>query len=161
MKTLLVLRHAKSSWDDASIDDSQRPLNARGRRDAPRVGELLREQHVRLDAIVTSDAVRARSTAQAVAEAANYAGELIIEPRLYLASPEDIVSVLQDLPEAGAETVMIVGHNPGLEDFVSRLTGERHSLPTAALVRLALSIDRWSDFAEATRATLVDLWCPR
>ena len=160
MKTLLLLRHAKSSWDDSSIEDRDRPLNARGRRDAPRVGDVLRHASLVPDLIISSDAVRAQTTAVAVAEAAGYTGEIAIDPLLYLASPEDMVAVLQAAPDANTQTVMIVAHNPGLEDLLARLTGERHHLSTAALVQLALPIDRWDALDTSARATLVDMWEP-
>ena len=160
MKTLLVLRHAKSSWNDASLDDHERPLNPRGRRDAPRMGDLLRDSRLIPDVIITSDAVRAPTTALAVAEAAGYGRDLVVDPQLYHANPEDIVTVLQSAT-ASARTVMIVGHNPGLEEFVEQLTGESHDLPTAALVQLALPIESWRKLTPATRATLVARWRPK
>jgi phosphohistidine phosphatase len=161
MKTLLVLRHAKSSWDDASLDDHERPLNARGRRDAPRMGDLLRTERLVPGLIISSDAVRAHATAVAVAEAAGYGGEIVMEPLLYHAGPEDAIAVLQSVADAGADTVMIVGHNPGLEELVEQLTSESHDLPTAALVHLTLPIDSWRELSADTRATLVRLWRPK
>jgi phosphohistidine phosphatase len=161
VKTLLILRHAKSSWDDASLDDRERPLNARGRRDAPRMGDLLRDEALIPDVIITSDAVRAHTTARAVAEAAGYTRDIVVDPLLYGASPEDVLAVLKTVPDANARTVMIVGHNPGLEDLIEQLTGEPHDLPTAALVRLALPIEAWGELSATTRATLVDLWRPK
>jgi phosphohistidine phosphatase len=159
MKTLLVLRHAKSSWNDPALDDHERPLNKRGRRDAPRMGELVREYGLIPDVIISSDAVRARLTAEAVAEAARYAGEILLDPRLYLACPADILSLLTTVRE-NAGTVMIVGHNPGLETLVEQLTGERQDLPTAALAQIGLPIDQWRDLKRSTRGTLVGLWRP-
>ena len=159
MKTLLVLRHAKSSWNDPALDDQERPLNKRGRRDAPRMGELVRECGLIPDVIISSDAVRARLTAEAVAEAARYAGEILLDPRLYLAYPADILSLLATVRE-NAGTVMIVGHNPGLEKLVEQLTGERQDLPTAALAQVGLPIDHWRDLKRSTRGTLVGLWRP-
>src|SRR5688572_31141902 len=151
MKTLLVLRHAKSSWNDPTLDDHERPLNKRGRRDAPRMGTLVREYGLIPDVVISSDAVRARLTAEAVAEAANYAGEILLDPHLYLASPADILSLLPTVRE-NAGTAMIVGHNPGLEKLVEHLTGERHDLPTAALAQIGLPIDQWRDLEAPTRA---------
>ena len=159
MKTLLVLRHAKSSWNDPALEDHERPLNERGRRDAPRVGELVREYGLIPDIIVSSDAVRAQLTAQAVAEAAGYAGEILLDHRLYLASPADILSLLQTVRE-NAERIMIVGHNPGLEDLVKQLTGEWQDMPTAALAQIVLPIDRWGDLDLTTRGGLVGHWRP-
>jgi phosphohistidine phosphatase len=159
MKTLLVLRHAKSSWNDPALDDHERPLNERGRRDAPRMGELVRQYGLIPDLVISSDAVRALLTAQAVAEAARYAGEILLDPRLYIASPADILSLLQTVRE-NAETIMIVGHNPGLEELVEHLTGERLDLPTATLAEIHLPIDHWHDLDIATRGTLVGHWRP-
>ena len=159
MKTLLVLRHAKSSWNDPALDDHERPLNDRGRRDGPRMGELVREYGLMPDIVISSDAVRARLTAEAVAEAACYAGEIRLDPHLYLACPADILSLLPTVRE-NAETVMIVGHNPGLEKLVEQLTGERQDLPTAALAQIGLPIDRWRDLRLSTRGRLVGLWRP-
>jgi phosphohistidine phosphatase len=159
MKTLLVLRHAKSSWNDPALDDHERPLNPRGRRDAPRMGALVRAYGLIPDVVLSSDAVRARLTAEALAEAARYAGEILLDPNLYLASPADILSVLSTVRE-NAGTVMIVGHNPGLEQLVEQLAGERHHLPTATLVQIGLPIDRWRDLKLSTRGTLMGLWRP-
>ena len=160
MKTLLVLRHAKSSWDEPALDDHERPLNPRGWRDAPRMGELVRECGLIPDVVLSSDAVRARLTAEAVAEVAGYAGEILLDPRLYMAGPADILSLLPSVRQ-NAETVMIVGHNPGLEQLVEQLTGERHDLPTAALAQIGLSIDQWRDLRLSIRGTLVGLWRPK
>ena len=160
MKTLLVLRHAKSSWNDPELDDHARPLNKRGRRDGPRMGELMRKYGLMPDIVISSDAVRAQLTADAVAEAARYAGEVLLDPRLYMASPADILSLLRTVRE-NAETVMIIGHNPGLEELVEQLTGERQDLPTAALAHIVLEIDQWRDLKLSTRGTLLGHWRPK
>ncbi len=159
MKRLLILRHAKSSWADSSITDWQRPLNERGLRDAPRAGEWLRA-HARIpDLIITSDAVRARTTAELVAKTAGYAHDISVEPLLYLAKPEDVIALLTNVKEP-ATSVLIVGHNPGLEDLVAMLSGEHHGLKTTALVDLSIPIDRWSEIDRATAASIVDTWEP-
>ena len=160
MKRLLVLRHAKSSWADSSISDWQRPLNERGLRDAPRAGAWLRERSLLPDVIVTSDAVRARTTTEMVADAAGYSKEIILDPSLYHAKPADVLEVLRGL-QRDARTVLVVGHNPGLEELVQQLTGEDHDLPTTALVHLAMGIDQWSEVDTATDASIVDRWRPR
>ena len=123
------------------------------------MGKLVREDGLIPDVIISSDAVRARLTAEAVAEAARYAGEILLDPRLYLACPADILSLLTTVRE-NAGTVMIVGHNPGLEKLVEQLTGERQDLPTAALAQIGLPIDQWRDLKRSTRGTLVGLWRP-
>ena len=160
MKTLLVLRHAKSSWNDPALDDHERPLNKRGRRDGPRMGELLRQHGLKPELVISSDAVRARLTAEAVAGAARYTGKILLDQHLYMASPADILSVLSKIP-GSADTVMIVGHNPGLEELVEQLTGEQQDFPTAALAQIVLPIDQWSDLKLSTRGTLVGHWRPK
>jgi phosphohistidine phosphatase len=164
MKTLLVLRHAKSSWRAPALDDHERPLNKRGQRDAFHIGELVRKHRLTPDMIISSDAARARLTAEAVAEAARYEGEILLDRRLYIAGPADILAVLRTVRETKAGTVMVVGHNPGLEELVEQLTGEQHDLPTAALARIVLPIDRWRDLRDlrvSTRGTLFGLWRPK
>ena len=123
------------------------------------MGELVRQYGLVPDLVISSDAVRARLTAEAVAKAARYAGEILLDPHLYLACPADILSLLTTVRE-NAGTVMIVGHNPGLEKLVEQLTGERHDLPTATLAQIGLPIDQWRDLKLSTRGRLVGLWRP-
>jgi phosphohistidine phosphatase len=160
MKTLLVLRHAKSSWNDSALPDHERPLNDRGRRDAPLMGDVLRQLPLTPTMILSSDAVRAHTTAEAVAEAAGWRGDVVLDHRLYLAGPDDIMAVLREVPD-GSATVMVVGHNPGLEDLIAMLAGEPHAMPTAALAQLALPIEHWSELDASTRGTLEGLWRPK
>ena len=160
MKTLLVLRHAKSSRDDPTIDDHERTLTARGERDALRMGRLVRKKRFAVERLISSDALRARLTAEAIADA-GYRGQILLDPRLYLASVADILAVLRGALDHHVATVMIVGHNPGLEELVARLTREPEGLPTAALAQIALPIDRWADLTTSTRGTLVGLWRPK
>jgi len=121
---------------------------------------MLRDRALIPDVIITSDAVRARTTAHAAAHAAGYTGEIVVEPALYHASPGDIIAVLNALGDEASVTVLVVGHNPGLEGLIEQLSGECHALPTAALVELALPIDRWRDLDLSLRAAVVDTWRP-
>ncbi|MEW5986102.1 MAG: histidine phosphatase family protein [Chloroflexota bacterium] len=160
MKTLLLLRHAKSSWDEPQLADHERPLNERGRRDAPRIGQLLRQEQLLPDRIVTSTAVRAMKTAEAVADASGY-GETITATRaLYQADPPAFVAVLRALPDS-CQSVMLVGHNPGISEFLEELTGESEPMPTAALAHVSLPLDKWADLKQRTKGKLVALWRPR
>jgi phosphohistidine phosphatase len=161
MKTLLLLRHAKSSWNDSALADHDRPLNKRGQRDGPRMGALVREQRLTPDVIISSDAVRAHMTAEAVAEATRFTGKILLDHLLYMAGPDDILAVLRTVPETNAGTVMIVGHNPGLEELIVQLTGEQQDLPTAALAQMVLPIDQWCDLEASTRGTILGLWRPK
>jgi phosphohistidine phosphatase len=87
--------------------------------------------------------------------------KMLVEASLYHATPEEVIAVLNGVQDQGAATVLIVGHNPGLEDFVQQLTGEHHDLPTTALVHITLTIDRWSELDSASAASVVDTWQPR
>jgi phosphohistidine phosphatase len=160
MKRLLILRHAKSSWADSSIDDWQRPLNDRGERDAPRAGEWLRARDLLPDLIISSDAIRARATAEAAAEAAGLSKAIVLEPSLYHAAPEDVIEVLNAVNDE-MRSVLIVGHNPGLEELVGKLAGEAHGMPTAGLFVFDVPITRWRDLDLASDASLIEMWQPR
>lgn len=123
MTTLLVLRHAKSSWADAGTPDHERPLNARGRRDAPRMGGHLAEAEPRPDRVLCSTALRARQTLEAVQDAQPDPPPVSFEPELYLAPAGRLLARLQRL-DPGDATVLLVGHNPGLADLVHALAGD-------------------------------------
>ena len=160
MKTLLVQRHAKSSWKHSELSDHDRPLNKRGKRDAPRMGRLVAAQGLRPDVVVSSTARRARRTAEEVARHAGCEGAVQLDRRLYLASPDEIVDVVRGVA-GNARRVMVVGHNPGLEDLVARLAGRRETLPTAALAALHLSIRSWTELTASTAGALAGPWRPR
>ncbi len=160
MKTLLILRHAKSSWKQPGLADHDRPLNRRGNRDAPRVGRLLRRQALTPDLIVSSTAERARVTAAQVAEGAGYGGPVELDRQLYLADPEAIVDVVRGLG-GEASRVLVVGHNPGLQELVARLTGKDEVLPTAALAQIELPIAGWAELRTSSRGRLAALWRPK
>ena len=160
MKLLSILRHAKSSWEDSSLEDHDRPLNKRGARDAPLMGDLIREQGLVPDTILSSTARRARDTALAVANAAGFPDEVRFTRDLYGASPDTCLEVLRDLPDATGHA-MIVAHNPTLEELVALLVGETHLMPTAALAVVELPIESWRDLDPLPRGTLRTLWRPR
>jgi phosphohistidine phosphatase len=160
MKTLSILRHAKSSWRDESLDDHDRPLNKRGTRDAPRMGELIREQGLVPDTILSSTARRARDTALAVAAAAGFPDDVRFTRQLYGAGPGAYLAALRELPAACGHA-MVVGHNPGLEELLALVTGEPHALPTAGLAVVELPIDSWSDLDPPPGGSLRALWKPR
>jgi phosphohistidine phosphatase len=146
MKTLYVVRHAKSSWDDPDQADFDRPLNDRGKRDAPRMGKRLKEKDIHPDLLISSPAKRALSTCKRIAKELGYAKEKIKEDRqLYHASDDLILSVLHDVNDKHS-TVMIFGHNPGLTDFVNSLMSEEKNIdniPTAGVVAFRLDVGSW------------------
>jgi phosphohistidine phosphatase len=147
MKTLFLLRHAKSSWRDASLTDFERPLNERGKKAAPLVGKYMRRRKMEPQLILCSTAERARQTSALVAEAAAFKAELRFDERIYEASVSRLLSVLSQIDET-VRTALVVGHNPGMEELVSSLTGEVRHMPTAALAHITLNIERWTDIRE-------------
>lgn len=159
MKTLLIMRHAKSSHD-LPVADHERPLNERGLRDAPEMGKRLKKKELVPDRIISSTAVRATETAQLVAEACGYAGELDRRGVLYHAPPESYFEVLRTLDDA-CHCVLMIGHNPGLAELVYRVGGEDTSFPTAAVAHLELEIDTWSEARLGGDAHLRHLWTPK
>ncbi len=160
MKTLLMLRHAKSSWDNMALSDYERPLNKRGKRDAPRMGSFIQDKGLVPDLIVTSSAERALATAEAVALACGYDQELKLTRRLYHATADNCIDVLNDTCDT-CDTVMIVGHNPTLEDLLEDLTGEWERMTTASLAEISLPIESWRDLIDDTPGKLENLWRPK
>ena len=160
MKTLLLLRHGKSSWQGAALPDHDRPLKKRGRRAAEQIGQHLVEQGLIPDHVLTSTAVRARKTAALVAEAMKFHGTIEDIPALYHAEPRTFVAVVSHVPNQ-FDVVLVVGHNPGLEDWLSRLTGCQEEFPTAALAHVVLPIEDWMDLTLETRGELRNVWRPK
>ena len=160
MKTLLLLRHAKSSWDNSDLADFDRPLNGRGRHDAPRMGRLLAERDLTPDLIVTSSARRAATTAELVALAAGYDGDIHYTRDLYLADGDAYLEVAAQTADDVAR-LLLIGHNPDLEELLALLAGHEERLPTAALAHLRLTLDHWRDLNADTPAELLDLWRPK
>ena len=160
MKTLLILRHAKSSWDNPDLTDYDRPLNKRGKRDAPRMGKHLQEQELVPDRILTSSAKRARQTAKKAAEACNYSRKIKKVDSFYHAPLGVYLEKLQTLANK-YHCVMVVGHNPTMEHLVRHLTEQIERMPTAALAQIELPLQNWQSLDIQTRGTLVNLWTPK
>ncbi len=145
-RQLTLLRHAKSSWDDAALKDRDRPLNERGERDAPVMGRRLLARGARPTLMLTSPAVRARRTAQIIAREIGYPQEFLQrEEDLYLASPDDIVAVIAR-QDSSFRDIIVCGHNPGLTELANRLTGAGiDNVPTAGVVVIGLDLKSWAD----------------
>ena len=149
MKTLLLMRHAKSSWKNVDLADHDRPLNKRGLRDGPRMGAWLCRQGLAPDLVVASTARRAARTAELVSEACGLAAPPELRRELYGASAEELMAAVQAIPgRAGA--VLLVAHNPGVEDLAAELCGERLRMPTAAVAVFDFETDAWKA-ADAAR----------
>ncbi len=152
MKTVLLLRHAKSDWDHDELADFDRPLAPRGQKDAPLMGRVLQKFECVPDQIMSSPAERAKHTSQLVAKACAYSGEIAWVDSFYGGGSEDLVGAIQRLPNS-VERALLVGHNPALEETAAVLlagpeAGLDHSLslqiPTGGLVCLDFSIIEWS-----------------
>ena len=160
MKTLLILRHAKSSWNHPELSDYDRPLNTRGKRDAPRMGKHLRQEGLIPDRILTSSAKRARKTASKVAKTCGYIGKVEKLDAFYDTVPGVYFETLKALPNK-YQRVMVVGHNPTVEQLVNHLTGRVERMPTAALAHIEIPIERWETLGLYTKGVLVNLWTPK
>jgi phosphohistidine phosphatase len=146
MKTLYVIRHAKSSWADPIASDFERGLNERGKKDAPRMGKRLKEKEINPDFMLSSPARRALSTAKRIAEILKYKKEKIkTHAKLYHADEETILSILQEVKDKH-DVVMLFGHNPGLTEFVNTLSAVEiniDNVPTCGVVAFSLPVDSW------------------
>lgn len=154
MRTLLILRHAKSSWDDANLSDFERPLNARGLRSAPFMGALMRRRELIPDSILSSPATRACATAELVRQAGGFDAEITFIDDIYEASPNSLSQAvrsqnhLQPLADKDVRVpscILLVGHNPGIEGFIRYLTGKLEPMPTAALAVIEIDVDSWGE----------------
>jgi phosphohistidine phosphatase len=143
MKTLLLLRHAKSSWKDTSLRDFDRPLNKRGENDAQFIGKYIRKQRIQPDLVINSPAERARQTTELVMKSAGLKVELESDERIYEASGRRLLNLLSQIQDT-ANTVIMVGHNPGFEELLAALTAEERDLPTASLACIDLSVEKWN-----------------
>jgi phosphohistidine phosphatase len=145
MKTLFLVRHAKSSRDDPSLPDRERPLNDRGMQDAPMMGKRLAQRRVKPDLIVSSPALRALTTAQRVAEELGYGREdIAVDDRLYASSADALLGVIGALNNK-LHRVMIFGHNPEFTDLAHRLSNEIVDMPTCAVAEFSFDTEAWSN----------------
>ena len=145
MKTLYLIRHAKSSWDDPWQDDFDRPLNKRGQSDAPRMGKRLKEKDIHPDLLISSPAERAFSTCVIIAKKIGYKGENIhTDRKLYHASEDQLLFVVHQLND-GNDEVMLFSHNPGLTYFVNRICNEpvTDNVPTCGVVAITFPVASW------------------
>ncbi|NQT68690.1 MAG: histidine phosphatase family protein [Desulfobacteraceae bacterium] len=147
MKTIILVRHAKSSWKNASLDDFDRPLNKRGKMNAPFMGEKLQERRIMPDLILSSPAKRARKTAVAVAKAIGYPKKKIIfDEKIYHASAWYLFEMVRNLDD-DYETIMLFGHNPGFNDFADILLKKNpvDNIPTTGVYCIRFNVDRWEN----------------
>lgn len=155
-KTLLVIRHAKSSWDIGTLNDFERPLNDRGKKDAPEMAQRLKEKKIKIDAFVASPAKRAKKTAELFCgEYGRKEDEIIFISKLYHA-PSDVFFEVIDELDNSFNTVAIFSHNPGITDFVNLLIPEIRldNMPTCGIFAVSISSNKWTDFKKSKREFL-------
>jgi len=159
MKTLFVLRHAKSSWNHPKLSDFERPLNKRGEKAAPFMGELMREKDLIPEFVLSSPAKRAKQTAKLVKASAEISSKIEFDRRIYEASRNSLLHIVSEFDD-DLRSAMIVGHNPGFEGLVAALGGEHQRMPTAALAVIELDIESWSEIT-ADCGKLIEMLRPK
>jgi phosphohistidine phosphatase len=159
MKTLLIMRHAKSSWKEQELPDHDRPLKKRGRKDITNMAKILKKKALIPELILSSSAVRAKDTATLMAEKLNYKGEVELVDDLYMAEPETYIQKIATVPDK-VEKLLVVGHNPGLEGLVMTLGDKITSLPTGSIAKLYLFVDKWSDLTPESDGEINHVWVP-
>jgi phosphohistidine phosphatase len=153
MKTLFLVRHAKSSWDDPTLADEDRPLNARGKRDAPKIGKRLAKRDVKLDLILSSPANRAITTAQVLADKLDFKlRNIVVDDRLYPGAVTGLLKVVRNLGKLNR--VMLVGHHPALSKLAHHLSSDIMHMPTGAVAEFTFKAKSWRDVSKATLVTV-------
>ena len=148
MKTIFLIRHAKSSWDDTTLPDKDRPLNDRGKRDAPKMGKRLAKRDVKPDLILSSPAKRALTTAEIIAKKLDYKlKDIVVDDRLYAGAVNDLLNVIHKLGDK-LERVMLFGHNPELTELAHRLSSEITHMPTCAIAEFTFNAKLWSNIGQ-------------
>jgi phosphohistidine phosphatase len=147
MRTLYLLRHAKSSWKEPSLSDFDRPLKKRGREAAAAIGRVLKSENPKPSLVICSPAVRTRETIEIVLISAGLKAEVRYDERIYEAELRTLVEVVVEIDEA-TKAVLMVGHNPGMEALVQFLIGQSQQMPTAALAKTTLASPTWNVIAE-------------
>jgi phosphohistidine phosphatase len=147
MKTVYLIRHAKSSWEDDRLSDFDRPLNERGKIDAPRMGKRLKEKNITPDLFLASPAKRTLSTAKRIADVLGYPKENIkTDQALYHADEDEILNVIRSANDKN-DCIFIFGHNPGLTDFVNAMNNDRKrfidNVPTCGIVAFSFDVKNW------------------
>lgn len=145
MKNLILIRHAKSSWDDPALDDRDRPLNGRGKRDAPLMGTVLKARALSPDRMIASPARRAFKTAKLIAKEIGFPiADIALDTRIYLAEAKVLLELVQQLPDEAGQVVLF-GHNPGFTDLLNLLTEAGiGNVPTCGVASIEFAVDAWS-----------------
>ena len=154
-RTLILVRHAKSSWDGIGLPDTERPLADRGKRDAPMMGKRLAKQQAKPDLILSSPARRALATAQIIAKELGYkAKDIVVDDRLYATEPETLLAVVGELKDK-LKCVMLFGHNPEFSELAHRLSSDIALLPTCAVAQFTFETKSWATIGDVQPANVV------
>ena len=159
MKRLFIIRHAKSSWDDSTLDDFNRPLNERGLKSAPFMGKLLKEKNISPDAIISSPAKRTTQTAELIAKEIGFSKPITMNPYLYdayVTTLQETISYIYD----DNDTVFLVAHNPGVSALAYMYCDMKENLPTCAVVEIEFDCNSWMDVSKEN-ARLVSYEYPK
>jgi phosphohistidine phosphatase len=161
MKKLFIVRHAKSSWDYPDLDDIDRPLNKRGKRNAPEMGKRLLRKGIKPESLITSPANRARTTAKKIAKALSFPkDQIVIDPTLYHGTNRDIINVIRKVSDE-INTLMIFGHNPGFTDLVNQLSGSNiYNIPTCGIAEIGFNVQSWAEI-DTKMGKLIDFDYPK
>jgi phosphohistidine phosphatase len=152
MKELFLIRHAKSSWDDTALPDQDRPLDDRGKRDAPKMGKRLAKRDVKPDLILSSPAMRALTTAKIIAKKLDYKlKDIVVDDRLYAGEADNLLNLIHKLGDK-LKRVMLVSHNPELTELAHRLSSEITHMPTCAVAGFTFDEKSWSNIGKAKPA---------
>jgi len=159
MKKLYIIRHAKSSWKDFSLDDFDRPLNKRGRLNAPYMGNKLKQKNILPDIIISSPAKRAKMTAKAIAQEINFAKEIVYDKNIYEASVYTLDQIIKSVNNT-QNIIFLFGHNPSLNMLVGNYINFKQNIPTCGIIAIEFNCDRWEDI-ESSNAKLISFDYPK
>lgn len=159
MKKLYLVRHAKSDWSNPSLDDFDRPLNLRGKKNAPFMGKILKKKKIKPDLIISSPAYRARETARKIAKKIRYLDEIMYNEHLYEASLKEILEIVTFIEDEYDE-VFIVGHNPGLNTLAFYLVDFNENIPTSGILEIEFDSQTWREISKKN-AKLVSFEYPK
>jgi phosphohistidine phosphatase len=159
MKKLYILRHAKSSWKDMNLEDFDRPLNGRGKRDAPFIGSLLKQKGIKPDMILSSPANRAKSTIKLIAKEIEYNSKIIFKEEIYESTTNLLYKMLCALKD-DVSVVVLCGHNPELNLLANKLVGFNENIVTCGVVEIEFDINNWNDI-DSTNAKMLSYEFPK
>lgn len=159
MKRLFIIRHAKSSWKDVTLDDFDRPLNKRGQKDAPFMAKLLKDKKIKPDLILSSPAVRAKDTANIIAKELNLIDNLIFKDTIYEAPLSTLINYIKKADDEN-KIIFIIGHNPSLNALAYEFINFHKNIPTCGIVEIEFNIDNWRDI-DKNNANLISFEYPK